>query len=560
MQDRLNKLVVAPITTTTNSKIKMKNKEEQSETATENENENDVENLNLNLNTNGFGYYSFYGSMPLSTGHPQQHQHQQINNFETSCRVYAYDNIDFIKECNSNNIKEEIIYESNENEDDTSNGGDGGGGGGFTSILVEDGFIRMSSPVEEIEALTSQEMIKGLIKCKQQSKTIKTQCNNNDDAELVYYNQHQKQNLQLFPNVGTSPVSDVVLLSNSSSSDEENDEQPVELIVADKKEDLKNNKIKFQTQIKEEEEEEEGEGGDDTTTLDEDDNGEYENEGESDDDYDYEETEDDDDDDDDDDVDDEETEPTDSNGYDTSNSEISNESKLSQLPYAQLKQKSKQLQKGSKEEKEETQQITIPQLKQPINNHHSSPQYQHLKLESLQFDVNNNKGIGLLSRQPPQSIMKNNCINKKKNNQNVNSSCSSSSPNNSSSSSSSSPASATTTTTAPIGSKTIGALDAIPKQSQPQSQPPLPILMEQTTITQQITSSSNLLVKTSDDLTDNNNNTNSAASNHVVPTTKPKVRFNLDINYEKEREWSRVNKIIGDANKSQIEWTHEVEV
>lgn len=42
--------------------------------------------------------------------------------------------------------------------------------------------------------------------------------------------------------------------------------------------------------------------------------------------------------------------------------------------------------------------------------------------------------------------------------------------------------------------------------------------------------------------------------------SKPKVRFNLDINYEKEREWNRVNKIIGDASKTQIEWTQEVEV
>lgn len=43
-------------------------------------------------------------------------------------------------------------------------------------------------------------------------------------------------------------------------------------------------------------------------------------------------------------------------------------------------------------------------------------------------------------------------------------------------------------------------------------------------------------------------------------SSKPKVRFNLDINYEKEREWNRVNRIIGDANKSSIEWTKEVEV
>ncbi|CAF0956310.1 unnamed protein product [Brachionus calyciflorus] len=41
---------------------------------------------------------------------------------------------------------------------------------------------------------------------------------------------------------------------------------------------------------------------------------------------------------------------------------------------------------------------------------------------------------------------------------------------------------------------------------------------------------------------------------------KPKVRFNLDINYEKEREWNRVNKLIGDASNTQIEWTQEVEV
>ncbi len=56
----------------------------------------------------------------------------------------------------------------------------------------------------------------------------------------------------------------------------------------------------------------------------------------------------------------------------------------------------------------------------------------------------------------------------------------------------------------------------------------------------------------------------SLAESTSIPTTfsnqKPKVRFNLDINYEKEREWNRVNKIIGDASKSQVEWTQEVEV
>lgn len=52
----------------------------------------------------------------------------------------------------------------------------------------------------------------------------------------------------------------------------------------------------------------------------------------------------------------------------------------------------------------------------------------------------------------------------------------------------------------------------------------------------------------------------SSAAGSSSGSSKPKVRFNLDINYEKEREWNRVNRIIGDANKSSIEWTQEVEV
>lgn len=51
-----------------------------------------------------------------------------------------------------------------------------------------------------------------------------------------------------------------------------------------------------------------------------------------------------------------------------------------------------------------------------------------------------------------------------------------------------------------------------------------------------------------------------AAAASSSSSQKPKVRFNLDINYEKEREWNRVNKIIVDASKSEIEWTQEVEV
>jgi hypothetical protein len=46
----------------------------------------------------------------------------------------------------------------------------------------------------------------------------------------------------------------------------------------------------------------------------------------------------------------------------------------------------------------------------------------------------------------------------------------------------------------------------------------------------------------------------------TTPTTanslKPKVRFNLDPQYEREREWNKVNKLLGNS----VEWTDEFEV
>ena len=39
-------------------------------------------------------------------------------------------------------------------------------------------------------------------------------------------------------------------------------------------------------------------------------------------------------------------------------------------------------------------------------------------------------------------------------------------------------------------------------------------------------------------------------------TFKPKVRFNLDPQYEREREWNKVNKLLGNS----VEWTDEFEV
>ena len=43
-----------------------------------------------------------------------------------------------------------------------------------------------------------------------------------------------------------------------------------------------------------------------------------------------------------------------------------------------------------------------------------------------------------------------------------------------------------------------------------------------------------------------------AASNSL----RPKVRFNLDPQYEREREWNKVNKLLGNS----VEWTDEFEV
>jgi hypothetical protein len=43
---------------------------------------------------------------------------------------------------------------------------------------------------------------------------------------------------------------------------------------------------------------------------------------------------------------------------------------------------------------------------------------------------------------------------------------------------------------------------------------------------------------------------------HMSNTFKPKVRFNLDPQYEREREWNKVNKLLGNS----VEWTDEFEV
>lgn len=75
-----------------------------------------------------------------------------------------------------------------------------------------------------------------------------------------------------------------------------------------------------------------------------------------------------------------------------------------------------------------------------------------------------------------------------------------------------------------------------------------------------LSNSNNTAITTNTILTTSSSTMTTTSSSNNSSSQKPKVRFNLDINYEKEREWNRVNKILGDASKSQIEWTQEVEV
>ena len=46
------------------------------------------------------------------------------------------------------------------------------------------------------------------------------------------------------------------------------------------------------------------------------------------------------------------------------------------------------------------------------------------------------------------------------------------------------------------------------------------------------------------------------ATSSTQMSMKPKVRFNLDPQYEREREWNKVNKLLGHS----VEWTDEFEV
>ena len=62
-----------------------------------------------------------------------------------------------------------------------------------------------------------------------------------------------------------------------------------------------------------------------------------------------------------------------------------------------------------------------------------------------------------------------------------------------------------------------------------------------------ITSNNRSFDSVTDQQVNNNNNSSSF---------KPKVRFNLDPQYEREREWNKVNKLLGNS----VEWTDEFEV
>ncbi|UJR09581.1 hypothetical protein I4U23_013816 [Adineta vaga] len=62
--------------------------------------------------------------------------------------------------------------------------------------------------------------------------------------------------------------------------------------------------------------------------------------------------------------------------------------------------------------------------------------------------------------------------------------------------------------------------------------------------------------KTSDNSDDQTSQQQQQQQQQTSNTLKPKVRFNLDPQYEREREWNKVTKILGNS----VEWTDEFEV
>ena len=473
-------------------------------------------------------------------------------------RVYAYDNFDCINECLEENEQQYINQlnqkrimkeeNSNNNNKNTNNSKmnqnqdeeveDDDDEKCFTSILVEDGFIRMSSPVAEEDSSSKQLNQSSLSSIpssslKNNSKMVK---------KIINIENNQATAKPNFPNVGSSPISEQFLNSNSSSDNEDTIEnnnhneddqyQNLDGII------MHNRKIKISKNINsetlsddeqilvqiddenvqeddEEIEEEEFEG-----ELEEDEEDDIENlleqEGEE---IEEEEEEEDDDEDEDEEV--------------QSDEEVEEEEESSDENEQLIEDCEDQyeLEQDMMLENESLNDEILRQYEKAIEqeieaNKNLSPPKKIKNMQHIQLDRNYYMPSAVQNKSMQKSIMKNRqdqsyayqspIYASLENSENVTNH------------------SLSTTSSQVSSSYNYSSID---------------------------NSSTNLINKMASMTIE------SSSSSQVTTTTttttshaKPKVRFNLDINYEKEREWNRVNKIIGDASKSQIEWTQEVEV
>ncbi len=194
----------------------------------------------------------------------------RLNKGHCDERMYAYDNFDCINECikeeNENqsnfNIKKDHLFKNNhavikdesketgesQNETETETEAETDNEKGFSSILVEDGFIRMSSPVYSSEDFGDIENIR-----KKESNLISSQNKKKNDfsrenTKLFLEKHIQNQNflsnfknlvvkedqsykeMKIFPNVGSSPLPENFINSYEANdlSDDHDDQGPQE--------------------------------------------------------------------------------------------------------------------------------------------------------------------------------------------------------------------------------------------------------------------------------------------------------------------------------------------
>ena len=416
-------------------------------------------------------------------------------------RVYAYENFDCINECleeadilnqiidskinsrkiqkvqlnNSQSQNEENQYEEEDDDEDT------------TSILVEDGFIRMSSPVgNEDKQQNDLDNVK---------LTNKSRINKPVNQSIK---QQQQPQLTNFPNVGSSPLSEEFLNSDCSSSENEeidDDERTLNEAINDQEENNEEENLK-----------ENSDSFDGIIILGslKKNNSKF-------------------------------TDQLNSNAVLTDGKEALSLSDDEEIV----------VEEDEDEEEEEEKKTEYVEF----NNSATSPIIEETvstKANTIQNDqpsLPQSLLIGICNKQPPHSIMKQkpsySDLNKTIYNRNI-------------------------TNLEQSSSSSIVSNGSVIQPMSPTSGINITNAINAANNNNVLSASNNLLLSNQSLSNSNSQSVPNQAISSINQTTyhppKPKVRFNLDINYEKEREWNRASKLIGDASKTQIEWTQEVEV